>query len=203
MSRSVLIQTIVTLLAILVVGGFGVYALFMSNQVRTSQIVINVIDQNVRVELTGEADWVEDGAEDKTFTTQTTQNGFVDKVWNMRDLALTMENTENPANLHFKIINLNQNEVYDLKIVVEGVAYDQAERFSSFVKCFCLDEESQSLVEVANQRINQETPKFEVIVSGTTQEIDLTFSYLLLQFNSSFNINQAINITIATEVKTS
>lgn len=195
MSKSVLIQTIITLLAILIVGAFGVYALFMSNQVRTSQIVINVIDQNVRVELSGEADWVEDGAEDKTFSTQTTQNGFVDKVWDMRDLQLTMENTENPANLHFKIINLNQNEVYDLKIVVEGVAYDKADRFSSYVKCFC------DTVEVANQRINKETPKFEVIMAGTTKEIDLTFSYLLLQFNSSFNINQAINITIATEVK--
>lgn len=195
MSKSVLIQTVVTLLAILIVGAFGVYALVMSNQVRTSQIVINVIDQNVRVELSGEADWVEDGAEDKSFSTQTTQNGFVDKVWNMRDLELTMANTENPANLYFKIINLNQNEVYDLKIVVEGLAYDEAERFSSYVKCFC-DE-----TEVANQRITKDSPKFEVIMAGTTAEIDLTFSYLLLQFNSSFAINQAINITIATEVK--
>lgn len=195
MSKSVLIQTVVTLLAILIVGAFGVYALVMSNQVRTSQIVINVIDQNVRVELSGEADWVEDGEEDKTFSTQTTQNGFVDKVWNMRDLELTMANTENPANLYFKIINLNQNEVYDLKIVVEGLAYDEAERFSSYVKCYCDD------VEVANQRIHKDSPKFEVIMAGTTAEIDLTFSYLLLQFNSSFAINQAINITIATEVK--
>ena len=203
MSKSVLIQTVITLLAILIVGAFGVYALFMSNQVRTSQIVINVIDQNVSVEVSGEADWVEDGAEDKNFTTQTSQNGFVDKVWGMRDLVLTMDNTENPANLHFKIKNLNQNEVYDLKIIVEGVAFDDAERFLSHVKCFCLDEESQSLVEVANQHINRETPKFEVIVSGMTEEIDLTCSYLLHQFNSSFNINQAINITIATEVKAS
>ena len=192
MKKSLIVQTVITGILILLIAAFGIYALFIANQSRTS-ININVADENLEFELSGFAGWGND-----SFNTQTGPNGLINKVQNLDDLQLTKENLSKPEQLTLNINNKNRHPEYSIKITISGLAYDDYQdaeaRFLTYVTCICDDEES-----VVNKRIDNESPNFEVVIEGSVQNIEIVVSYYLLKANSTFDLAQDIILTFDSE----
>lgn len=195
MKKSLIVQTIITSVAMLLIVVFAVYALLIANQSRTS-ININVADENLDFSLEGSAGWSGD-----SFNTHVGPNGLVNKVWNLPDLKLKTKNLSTPEELSIKISNKNQHPEYNLKLTISGLAYDDfgfEERYTTFVTCLCNDVE---LEDAKNHQITKDSPTFEITVAGDTKKIEFVVTYFLKQSSSSFDVSQDIIVTIDSEDK--
>ena len=187
MKKSIVVQTVITMILILVVVGFGVYALLTSISDRKSQVVVNLKDASVNVGISGGSSW---GGVGSDFKSEMGPDGLMHNVWNMPDLVLTPDNLTTPAILQIDITNNNVSSHYDLRIVVDGVAYDQYHRFYTEVTLY-IDGQSHY-----SKAISKSSPTFEYTFEASAEDIKLEFAYRLLQTNSSFGINQNIEVAL-------
>lgn len=190
MKKSVIVQSIITIIMVIAVIGFGVYALLISNADRKSQVVIDVKDQNINVGINGETSF---GPEGEKFETQTDSYGIVTSIWALRDLVLTEESATTPETIKLKMYNFNKDNIYNFNVKIEGVAFDEHNRFKSEVVLLC------DGVAVASQVITKDQRIFEQTFSGSTQEFEFLFRYTLVTLNSSFDVFQDIKITLRTQ----
>ena len=190
MKKSVIFQSIITIIMIIAVIGFGVYALLLSNADRKSQVVIDVKDQNINVGISGESSF---GPEGSKFETQTDQNGIETSIWELEDLVLTEASATTPETIQLKMHNNNKDSIYNFSVKIEGVAFDEHNRFKSEVVLLCDGAAVSSQVITKDQRI------FEQTFSGSTEEFEFVFRYTLNTFNSSFEVKQDITITLQTQ----
>ena len=190
MKKSVIIQSIITIIMVIAVIGFGVYALLISNADRKSQVVIDVKDQNINVGISGESSF---GPEGSKFETQTDSNGIVHAIWALEDLVLTEESATTPETIQLKMFNFNKDNIYNFSVKIEGVAFDEHNRFKSEVVLLC------DGAAVASQVITKDQRIFEQTFSGSTEEFEFVFKYTLNTFNSSFDLRQDIKITLQTQ----
>ena len=190
MKKSVIFQSIITIIMIIAVIGFGVYALLLSNADRKSQVVIDVKDQNINVGISGESSF---GPEGSKFETQTDQNGIETSIWALEDLVLTEASATTPETIQLKMHNNNKDSIYNFSVKIEGVAFDEHNRFKSEVVLLC------DGAAVASQVITKDQRIFEQTFSGSTEEFEFVFRYTLNTFNSSFEVFQDIKITLQTQ----
>ena len=190
MKKSIIFQSIITIVLIIAVVGFGAYALLISNTDRKSQVVIDVKDQNINVGISGETSF---GPEGEKFETQTDQYGIVTSIWSLKDLVLTEESATTPETINLKMHNFNRDNIYEFNVRIEGVAFDEHNRFKAEVALLC------DGGNVKSQVINKDQRVFEHTFSGTTQEFEFVFKYTLNTLNSSFKIFQDIKITLTTQ----
>lgn len=191
MKKSLIVQTVITGIAILLIVAFGVYALLISNNNRTS-ININVADENLDFQFQGSAGW-----STGSFITQTGPNGLVNKVWNLPDLNLTTQNLSSPQRLDLRINNLNRHPEYNIRITISGLAYDTYgldSRLFTYVGC---EVDGHELL--LHEAINEENPTFEIVIPGEAQLIEIYVAYYLGQAGASFNISQDITVTFNSE----
>lgn len=190
MKKSIIFQSIITIVLIIAVVGFGVYALLISNADRKSQVVIDVKDQNINIGINGESSF---GPEGSKFETQTDEYGIVHTIWDLEDLILTESSATTPETINLKMNNRNRDNIYNFTVKIEGVAFDQHNRFKSEVALLCDGSNIKSQVITKDQRV------FEHTFSGTTKEFEFVFKYTLNTFNSSFEVSQDIKITLTTQ----
>lgn len=188
MKKSIIFQSVITILLIIIVGAFGVYALLISNADRKSQVMIDIKDQSIDITISGSTSW---GSE--SFETKTDENGIVHQIWEMDDLVLTEENAVTPQTFSLKMDNFNRNANYEIKVKVQGVGFDENNRFQSEVQLLCDETAVNSQVITKDQRV------FEDVFTGTAESFELIFKYTLKTLNSSFNVGQNIHVHITTQ----
>ena len=111
MKKSIVVQTVITMMLILVVVGFGVYALLTSISDRKSQVVVNLKDASVNVGISGGSSW---GGVGSDFKSEMGPDGLMHNVWNMPDLVLTPDNLTTPAILQIDITNNRRFSLLDV-----------------------------------------------------------------------------------------
>lgn len=189
-----LLQAIASVLIVLVVAGFGAYAVIMSIATVRSKINFVLIDTtNINLHITANAEWVEPSDQNFQFITETQTVGFTKTSWSMPDINFSNEEPiMNNAVLRMLIVNRNQAGGNGVKIILSNIAYDVAKsdpvnyRFRSKVSTSQDDFYTKQEI-----MVNQVTKEYTLPAS---QAIIIKIEYSLAITNSIFSIDQNINI---------
>lgn len=195
-----LLQSIVSILLVLVVGAVGAYAVIMSMETVRSKITFDLVDSsNINLEITANAEWVEPSDENFQFTAETKTDGLTSSSWTMPNINFsTTEPILQTAVLSLTIVNRNEEGGNGVKITLSNIAYDMAKdnpanyRFRS--KISTSQDSFFSKTEIMANAVSKE------YTLEANSIIVIKIEYTLEISNSIFSINQNIHVAFDSDI---
>ena len=198
-NRSVVFTTIAIVIVILILG-FGIYSVLSPFRTVTSDVVFNFKDDNLKIDINGEAEWAPASNSQKYFSTSTTTSGLTEQSWKIPDIVfVTSENSEeNFTSAVIKLAISNKNTDYPAKVTVSGVAFDQDGRFVSqivFKNPITNEEIAKHDIESSTQQVSQNIP-IATSENDENAKVIIEIRYQLEKTYSDIEVQQNINVTL-------
>ena len=198
-NRSVVFTTIAIVIVILILG-FGIYSVLSPFRTVTSDVVFNFKDDNLKIDINGEAEWAPASNSQKYFSTSTTTSGLTEQSWKIPDIVfVTSENSEeNFTSAVIKLAISNKNTDYPAKVTVSGVAFDQDGRFVSqivFKNPITNEEIAKHDIESSTQQVSQNIP-IATSENDENAKVIIEIRYQLEKTYSDIEVEQSINVTL-------
>ena len=198
-NRSVVFTTIAIVIVILILG-FGLYSVLSPFRTVTSDVVFNFKDDNLKIDINGEAEWAPASNSQKYFSTSTTTSGLTEQSWKIPDIVfVTSENPEeNFTSAVIKLAISNKNTDYPAKVTVSGVAFDQDGRFVSqivFKNPITNEEIAKHDIESSTQQVSQNIP-IATSENDENAKVIIEIRYQLEKTYSDIEVQQNINVTL-------
>ena len=195
-----LLQSIVSILLVLVVGAVGAYAVIMSMETVRSKITFDLVDSsNINLEITANAEWVEPSDENFQFTAETKTDGLTSSSWTMPNINFsTTEPVLETAVLSLTVVNRNEQGGNRVKITLSNIAYDMEKdnpanyRFRSKIST-----SQDSFFSKTEIMVNAVSKEYTLEANST---IVIKIEYILEISNSIFSINQNIHVAFDSDI---